>query len=200
MVLLTTIDRVKRRGAFSDKETNNDLLNELIAEVSADAEEFMARHVWQTARTEVYRVNLHQHQLSLKGAPATAVTSVKYAKSTDFTGIAALDTVNYNVDLTLGTVEFRQDMPYSPGYVEVAYTGGMVAATTEADVPEAFVAAFPHLAGAADQEVIERFRRMRNPSGSVVTKGGGMVQQQRDLMLLRDVKRRFAYWKRRRWQ
>jgi hypothetical protein len=198
-VLLTTIDRVKRRGAFSEKETNDTLLNELIAEVSADAEEFMGRHVWQTERTEVYRVSLHQHMLSLKGSPIVSVTSVKYARSRDFTGVSALDTANYNADLELGMIEFRENMPFAPGYVEVVYEGGMVAAATEAVVPAAFIAAHPDLAGALDQEIVERVRRMRNPSGSVMTKHG-MTQQQRDLMLLRDVKRRLARHKRRRWQ
>lgn len=197
-VLLTTIHRVKRRGAYNAKNNDDVLLNELIAEVSADCEEFMARHVWQTSRTEVYRLELHKHLLSLRGAPVAVVESVKYHTSNDFTGITAMDPASYNVDLELGTIEFRNDTPYAPGYVEVVYTGGMSAAATEAEVTAQFISDFPHLAGAVDQEIVERVRRMRNPSGSVQTKNG-MVQQQRDLMLLADVKRRFAYHKRRRW-
>lgn len=198
-VLLTTLDRVKRRGAYPDSEKHDMLLGEVIAEVSDDAETFMARHVRQTSRTEVYRMKLHNHVLALKGAPVVTVTSVKYSRSRDISNSTALDTASYNVNLEEGTIEFRNDMPFSPGYVEVVYEGGMVVAATDDDVPAAFIAAFPAVAGALDQEVVERVRRMKNPSGSVMTKSGGMVQQQRDVMLLSDVRRRLNYHKRRRW-
>ncbi|MDP9136445.1 MAG: hypothetical protein M3N56_16645, partial [Actinomycetota bacterium] len=51
------------------------------------------------------------------------------------------------------------------GYVQVVYTGGMAANTA------AFITAFPRIAGAVENEVINRYNRRKKPDGSVVIAG-----------------------------
>jgi len=97
----------------------------------------------------------------------------------------------YETDSESGELFLRGPTPYSPGFVQVTYTGGMVTGATAAALTAAFVAAYPALAGAVDQQIIEYLRRINAGTGSIGFKGS-YVQQFDQLGLLKDVHRRFS--------
>lgn len=197
VIKLTTRDRVKRRGSIQGAQLD-EFLDELILEVSQDAQEYLARHIWTTARTEVYELQAHNHTLSVKGAPIQTVTSVKYASTRDFSAVSALSAAQYEVDEEGGTIYFRYDTPFSPGFVQVVYDGGMVTASSEEAATDSFVAQYPVLAAAVDKQVIEEHRRKGVQTGTVLHRGS-QVQQNRQLGLLDDVRRRLDFHRRRGW-
>jgi hypothetical protein len=198
-VNLTTRDRVKRRADIQGDKQDL-LIDELVAEVSADVETFLGRHIVATARTEVYRLHAHQHTFSVKGAPITDQPTLKYhMRDLQWADVGDQDTTQFHTDRTRGQVYLRFNTPYSPGYAQIVYTGGMIAEDADPDAQlSAFIAAYPQLAGAVDQQVVEILRRRRNPTGSLSVRGSSVVNQG-ELGLLRDVRRRLDQFRRRRW-
>lgn len=195
----TTKERVKRRGDLTGDKLDS-LINELIAEVSMDFEIYLGRHVLIQERTEVERLRAHQHTFSLKGAPVTSVTSLKYnSRDYDWANVDAIDEVNYRVDSSLGQVYLRGNTPYEPGYVQVIYTGGLVTpGDDEVESTAAFISALPILSGAADQQIVEILRRRKTPTGTVQLRGS-MNQQPAELRMLSMVKQRLDRYRRRGW-
>jgi len=200
MVNLTTKERVKRRMDIKG-DTLDELIDELIAEVTADFEDFLGhRHIWSQERTEVYRLRAHQHTFSVDGAPVSSVTSLKYqSRDSDWASLDALDETNYRIDTTLGQVYLRGNTPFSPGFAQIVYTGGMVTpGTDDTESTAAFIAAHPSLAGAADQQVVEILRRRKMPTGSTQL-GKASSRQAVELHMLAIVKQRLSRYRRRRW-
>jgi hypothetical protein len=187
--LLTTKDRVKRRASILTQEYDI-LINEVVAEVSDDCERYMGRYVERTARTETFEIRAHQQVFRVRGYPITDVSEVKVANNTnDWANVSALDASLYNYTSTNGVFRLRSLTEYDPGFVRVTYTGGMVSGGDAEAVTEAFVTAYPAVAGAVDQMIVEILRRAKSPTGAVMFKGS-MVQQFKELGLLNDVRRR----------
>lgn len=150
-------------------------IDQLILDVSREAEDYMGRHALITARTEVYRLRRNQTWLSVKGFPISSVTSVKYAADEDFADVDALDTDLYSVRAELGQIRFRTaaipSLIYDPGFVEVVYTGGLALDSAAMKANE------PRLEGAVRTEVVNRFNRRQNPEGNLQVFGAGVGYQ-----------------------
>lgn len=188
---LTTRDRVKRRRGIQT-QADDQLIDELIAEISDDCERFLGRHVSSESRTEEYEIRAHKHRIRLRGFPVASVTSVKYhLRKGEWGTVTAMDSDLYELDTDTGELYLRTQTPYNPGYVQVVYTGGMVTGATASALTAAFVAEYPSLAGAVDQQIIEYMRRMNSPTGAVGFKGS-YVQQFSEMGLLKEVRRRFT--------
>lgn len=195
--LLTEIERVKRRGSINTDQ-DDQLIEELIAEISADAEDFVGRHIISTLRTESYRLPAHDHNVSLYGYPVASVVSVKLHSRDDvWSDVTQLATSLWVLDAQAGTIFIRTVVEHAPTYVQVVYTGGLV--SSSGDDPEGvtknFIASFPHIAGALDQEVVIRLKRRKMPNAGQIVHKGAMVQMPRDLGLLQDTKRRLRFLK-----
>ena len=195
--LLTEIGRVKRRGSITTDQ-DDQLIEELIAEISADAEDFVGRHIISTARTESYRIPAHDHNVSLYGYPVTTLTSVKVHSRDDvWADVTALDASLYVLDADAGTIFIRTTTEHAPTWVQVVYVGGLVTASGDdpSGVTKNFIASYPHIAGSLDQEVVVRLKRRKLPNAGQVVHKGAMIQMPRDLGLLSDTKRRLRFLK-----
>lgn len=195
--LLTTVERVKRRGSIKTDD-DDQLLEELIAEVSADAEDYIGRHIQSTLRTESYRITQHEHVIALRGYPVASVASVKvHSRNDDWANVAVLDTTLWVLDDEAGTIYIRTSTEWSPTFVQVIYTGGFVTASGNevATITNNFVASYPHVAGALDQEVVERLRRRKRAAAGQIVNKGAMVQMQTDIGLLRHTRRLLRFLK-----
>jgi hypothetical protein len=195
---LTTRDRVKRRYSINGAQTDQ-LIDELIQEVSADVTRYLGRHIWTTSRTEVYEIGSHDHYVSLRGAPIESVTSVTYHSSRDFSSATALSASAYDINNDEGTIFIRVSTPFSPGFVQVVYSGGLVTASSEDAATASIVTEYPDIAGAVDKQVIEEHRRRLAQTGTVVVRGS-QTQQFVALGLMPDVKRRLDFFRRRVWK
>jgi hypothetical protein len=166
---LTTLARVKVLMEIASTDTSKDvILTRLILAYSAQFEAYLDRHAETKARTEVYFLRRYSRLLSLRGAPCTAPTSVKYTLDRDFVAATALTSGNdYVVDTDVAMIRFLFSTNLDPGYVEVVYTGGMATNTTN------FVAAFPAVAEAADQQIAYHQSRISTPGGSLTVGGEG---------------------------
>lgn len=173
LIDMTTKADVKLQMRWTDTD-DDAVLDDLIHQVSKEAENYLGRWLKTEARTEIYTLKPNRTWLSIKGFPITTVTSVKYARDEDFTLVTAIDTSLYSVRQNLGQIRFRPgaiSAQYNPGFVEVIYTGGLALDTT------AFKANEPRLEGAARTEVINRFNRRKNPEGNVQGFGAGVAYQ-----------------------
>lgn len=162
---LTTTTAVKAKLGITGDAGTDAILDGLINEVSQAAEEFLGRHAEVAARTEVYPIAPLQRFLRLRGGPISSVTSVKYASTPVFTDVDALETDVYHIWNARSQIEFLSLAWLPRGYAQVVYTGGMAANTA------AFITAFPRIAGAVENEVINRYNRRKKPDGSVVVAG-----------------------------
>ena len=148
---------------------------EFIATVSADAELHMGRHVQSGfKRTEVYHVPRGWRLLALRGAPIASISTVRTSTTRDFSASELL-TANehYILEDERGTLRFVVDLDQlsigavrhaiAPTYVQVSYDGGMAADT------DAFVAAYPALAGAVDLQVAYLYKRSDQAAGDEPT-------------------------------
>lgn len=194
---LTTLDRCKRRAAIRGQEDDT-LILEVLDEVCADVETYVGRHVQRMGRTETYRLRAFENVIKLVGYPVDSISEVKYHDRTDeWADVTATDAELYTLDSDTGTLRLRNETPYHPGYARVTYTGGLVAASgDDADtVTAAFIAAYPNIAGAVDQQIVEVLRRRKTPTGSVQF-GRSQSSQRYEMGLLRDVRRRLNTLKR----
>ncbi len=162
---ITTAARVKAQKGISGSGLDA-LIAILLDAVSEKAEDALARRLFRTTYTEVVPLRARKRYVSLLGFPVTAVTSVKYASRRSFTDVEAMAATEYDVlgpegQIYLAEIETWLD----PGFVEVQYTGGMAVDTA------AFIAAYPSLANAADNEIIARLNRAKMPEGNLQAMG-----------------------------
>lgn len=198
---LTTLARVKtllgEAGASQDA-----LLGQLIAAVSARFEEEMRRHTTQAARTEVYPVKMNRRMLTMRGAPVdlTQPFSLKFSDTTNFSGVPTMvRNSDFVVEEEMGILRLittgdafaqgKLQRPFMPYYVQIISTSGMATSTAN------FITAYPEVAQACDLQVAYLFRRRTSPGGDVKV-GDSFAQYTRDYNLLDEV--RSAIWKHKR--
>ena len=144
----------------------------LIDSVSQMARDYMGRELLAASYTEVLPLRARRRYVTLKAFPLTSVTSVKYASSRDFTNVTAMDAAGYQVLLPQGQIYLAGlSTWFEPGFLQIVYAGGMAADTT------AFMAAFPRISVAADDEVIARLNRRLVPDGSPQALGSSVAYQ-----------------------
>lgn len=148
---LTTLERLKAylEGGY---EAKLPLLNGLLASVSAKVEKYLDRTALVAAYTETFSIEPGTSFIRLKAYPVTSVTYVSNDVTRVHDSTGYLDSDDYYVDLTRGTIEIDYGLDGGPGALKVSYTGGMAA------TDEAFAAAYPDIANAVEIQTIHEFR------------------------------------------
>jgi hypothetical protein len=157
-------------------EDKDEMLEAFIAEVSKEMSNRLMREVETDRRTERVRMPNDTRLIALPAYPLTSVTTLRNARVPVFTDLEPW-TANedYIVDEDIGQItilrepEFNFDpagYPIGPTYFQVIYTGGMAANT------DAFIEAFPDLAGACDEQVRYLYQRKDNLGGNSKTSNG----------------------------
>lgn len=185
---MTTIARVKALMGGNITSASDANLTEIVEDVSSRFERYMRRQVLKQTNTETYPLRRYGSVLSLKATPVTSITSLKYTTHpSDFPDTTAMDAGLYVLENEeSGLVRFVGQMPFSsarvPGYIQAIYVGGMADDTAD------FIASWPDIARAADQQCAEEFRRRNTPGGNVQS-DGGTTQYNGQLDLLEGVRR-----------
>lgn len=164
---LTTKERVKALRGITDT-LSDDLIDLVIANVSARFESVLGRHVLDTDYTETYELAKAGKVVWLRGYPVDAITSIVYSQRPNDTSASAL-TVNddYYLDSEAGMVRLNlTTTPYNPGYLKVTYGGGM--ATTTA----LFIGEWPDITAACDTQTVHELNRRRTPGSDIETRDG----------------------------
>lgn len=161
---LTTADRlIAVMGEQNYQAEWATFLKQLISGVSAQVEKALRRHVPQIERTTQIDVTRHSSSVSLKGYPITAVAQIDNDSSRAYASGTEVDTDLYYVDLAAGIITFDYELEWGPGALKVQYTGGMAAGADDDEKTAAFIAAFPDLVFAVDEQVKYQFMRRDNP-------------------------------------
>lgn len=169
---LTTIARVK--AMIGETTVDNDvLLSRLVSEVSADAQRYMALDLGRAERVDVIQVQRHERLILLPSRPVddTQTFQVRESWKRTFSSVTPLTAgSHYVLDAQGGALRLMYTPTFpinaetgrvsGPTFIQVTYTAG-VAAT-----PDAFVVAWPDVAGAVEMQVVHMFRRLSNPGGS----------------------------------
>lgn len=196
-IALTTAARVNHvlqlnAGTGTVTGAPKSLIDDLIAEVSADIERELHRETTYGTYTEVLDVAARQRKWSLKAYPVASITSVKSDPGRGFGGsIDALDATLYTMRFGEESHLLHIEGGLSPGIrtLQVVYVGGMAADT------DAMVTAYPDLVAAATWEVVNRFRRRDSISVTQVNSGADQTFYD-GFGLLQDTKRRIHKLKR----
>lgn len=155
---LTTAERVKLLIAAQGDmtETMQSELDAVIATVSGAVERYMGRLALRTARTEYHDAELNATRIGLRAYPVTTLTSVYLDTEQAFGSSALLTSSDYYSPLfnESGLLVFKFPLTVcGPDAIKVTYTGGMATDT------DAFIAAYPDLAGAVDQQAAHEWSR-----------------------------------------
>lgn len=171
---LTTLTRVKEvLGGLSGVTTEDAILGQLIAGVSARVAAELDREVQVGTLTEVLDAQVGQKAFPLRGYPVTSITSVKEDTYDGSFGASAatLASSYYRVNKRNGLLSLVDwSVTGEPASIQVVYVGGMAADTA------AFVAAFPDIANAVDLQVAMLHRRRTTIGTSSVAMQGATVQ------------------------
>lgn len=192
---LTTVARVKL--AFEKALTVNDTaLAQLVTEVSASAERVMNRAAQTTARTVYHDSDGAPATLSLEGYgdPSSVVSSVSHDTDRAWGSGTAIDAGDYTFDPTTGLLYLDISKPAGRRTFKVVYSGGMAADTT------AFIARYPEIAQAIEQQVVHLWQQRGHLGVQNVSFEGGSIGMAADgsrwLTYVLDVlkrHKRFAY-------
>ena len=155
---------------------NATIIDQLIAIVSARAESYLDRYTESATRTEYLDVAWGQRIFILRAYPVTAVTGVWYDPYQLWDSTSAVDTDEYRSPIYGGgpILSIDRRLNYSWENVQdralkVTYTGGMAAD----DI--AFIAAYPDIAGAVDQQIVYEYQRRRDLGSQAIGGDAGTV-------------------------
>lgn len=190
---LTTSARVKLRlqPTISMSTTADSALSQLITQVSRACEVYARREFEWIARTEYYDVLDNEYVFFLHAWPARTAagaftvipraTITVYNDSqhetssyTQFPSTTALDQSLYAIDSTSGAVRVDKSYSMQQGWnaLKITYTSGMNSSVTSAAT---FVTAYPEIALAVENEVVDQFRRMSRPDANNIALGGASL-------------------------
>ena len=170
---LTTVARVK--ALLKHTGTGDDgVIAPLVSEASHAALAYMDRAGSSESYTEFLDVHSSgtDQVFSLKAYPVSSVTSVHYDQDWSFGATELLDPDDeYRLMRggETGQIMIRVSLSPGPGVLKIVYTGGLAADTS------AFVAAYPDIAGALDQQVAFWFQHRRELGSASVGGSGGSV-------------------------
>lgn len=169
---LTTVARVKTFLSITTSGTDA-LLGMLVTATSRTVENYLNRHAEKAARTEQYDLIPGQQVIFLKGYPVAASPAAVLKNDTDRgfgSGITAIDTGDYYVDLTQGVIMVDQvGLTSGAGVLQVVYTGGLASSAS------GVVSAFPEIALATDIQAAWLFKRKEVLGTSGVSGDGGSI-------------------------
>lgn len=160
---LSTVARVK--ALISSKGTAPDNVDAelaaVLATVSGAVEAYLDRYALTGARTEYLDVEPGQCVFRLRAYPVSALASAYFDPDQAFGSSTALTSSDYFSPTLESVGLFRLKYPLGssgPRSLKVTYTGGMAATA------EAFVTAYPDIAGAVDVQTSHEWQR-RNALG-----------------------------------
>lgn len=180
--IVTSLVEVKEWLGGSPSSGLDDRLQQLIDSVQAGFEVELGRTVLSGTQTMVVpRVRAFQRQLTLRHAPVTAITSVKYAADRDFASATAMASTSYSIDGATGVLYFDTDLTEGYRTTQVVYEGGMAANLA------AFQAAYPDLHHAATEQVAWEYRRRKTPGANSESAQGANTTWTGELRLLKHV-------------
>lgn len=184
---LTTEARVKVHieagGQGLSASSTTGLLNALIASYSEDFEQYMGRVVLSGATTQQFDVDAGDWVFSMAAWPVTTVSSV-YNDTDRSWSSGEVDSDNYYMELSSGILSIDgQTLSSGPGVLRVQYTGGMAASTAS------FIAAYPDIAAACDQQVAYHYQRRQALGAQGLSVGSANVSWVGALDLLPKVKK-----------
>ena len=180
---MTTKARIKTLRDYQDNGAD-DLIDLVIAGVSAKFAALLGRHVLDTDYTETYELLKAGKVVWLRGYPVDSIDAITYTETPDNTDASDL-TVNedYYLDGEAGILRLRiTPTPYDPGYVVITYNGGMATTTTT------FITEWPEIAAACDQQVTYELNRRTSPGGNILTRDGKTEFGQPEVNILRGVR------------
>lgn len=180
----TTLARVKALVQPTGDDGSQDaLIEDMIATVSAQFVRFLGLHALRVERTETYEIRRFYNVVTLDGKPvdSTAAFTLKYGSDLSASSFVTWQAAEYAVHKAAGWVRLFSKTPYSPGYVRVTYTGGLGTDTDN------LIASFPELAGACERQVLYLLQRKSTLGGNVQLGAGGATAFQGEYGLLKDV-------------
>lgn len=171
---LTTLERTKRRiDELANVLTHDQLIDDMIAEVSKLVETYMDRGAQLVSRTQYLDVRHGQRSFVLRAWPVSSspAPELRSNADSDFSDSGSVViTTDYRIDEDAGILYLTGHEPSTgPKTLRLVYTAGMGA------TPQAFAAAYPDIAGAVDAEVVERFRNRHRPDASSLSDAGGSI-------------------------
>lgn len=165
---LTTTTRVRTllEGGGIQQANLATLIAQAITDVSGYVERYLDRGAQVGARVEILDVQPLAQAFRLYGYPVTSFTDIRHDTGRGFAASTVVPSTAYVRDDTNGWVTFdRYFLADGPGVLRIAYSGGMAADTAS------FVAAFPAIASAVDQQVAALIQRRHSLSGQNVSAG-----------------------------
>lgn len=181
-------------GIEQETTKEDDVLNHLIAAVSAQIERYLGRTIETDTYTEYFNVDAGSATFSVKAYPVTSVTSVKNSIDWDWAGTTAVSADYVEYDSHPGLIYvYGQQLVAGHGALQIVYTGGMASNTQELSM-----GSYADIALAAEQQVIATWRArssfgMTNAGAGANTAmfgEGGLIQSVRQLL---DPHRRRVY-------
>lgn len=183
---LTTSTRVRAllEGGGIQQGSLATLIAQAITDVSAYVERYLDRVVLVGAQVEYHDVLPLGQRFRLAAYPVTAWVDVRHDTGRAFGADTVVDASAYVRDDANGWLEFdRYYLADGPRVLRVSYTGGMAANV------DAFVTAYPALAGAVDQQVAALVQRRHSLTAQAVNAGNSGASFQGGMDLLPGVKR-----------
>ncbi len=166
---ITTAARVKTQLTGISGSSEDAFIGDLITGLSGYFERYMRRTLLKQTYTKQIRMRRWKQTISLDAYPIESVTSVKYAEHPSlFATATALDANAYVIlnDGLPGVIELLNEMPYSPGFIEIVFVGGMAEDQAELELT------YPELVQACDIQCVHEFNRRFAPGSNVNFSGG----------------------------
>lgn len=157
---------------------NEALLDAMISGISGRVESFLRRRVQSISRTVRYDVTRGMRMVQLFAYPVTSITSVHNSTDQVWDSSTLVASTDYVVDTETGLLHFKTPLSGGPQALQVIYTGGMGADTQE------FVDAFPDLAYAVTQQIVEEYRRRNTIGANSVAVAGDSISYLGDVQML----------------
>lgn len=156
-------------------------VQDLITTYSEVFEKYMGRVTLSGATTQQFDVDSGDRVFAMSAYPVSEVSSVYNDTDRTWTS-GAISSDNYYMDGD-GVLTVEYALVAGPGVLRVQYTGGMASTTT------AFVAAYPDIAGACDEQVAYHFQRREGIGAQGLSVGSANVSWSAAVDLLPKVKK-----------
>lgn len=199
-VALTTVANVTAllgSGTGSQAGQIEDQVEALIGAVSQAIELHLNRPLLATSRTEYVDSVPGSKALQLQAFPVSAITSVVYEATWDFSDADKIETLttpeDYWLQADTGVVHLAKTRTAAPRAYKVVYTGGMIADTAAA------LANYPDLVDACEKQVTYEWRRRANLDGASHQMQGSATTYTAAVKLLPSVIERLSTYRRQIW-
>jgi len=190
---LTTLAKVKALMGYTG--TSEDVaLTQLVTSVSDRVSRALRRETEAAERTETTRLVRTGKTVTLCAFPVTAVASVKFSSTGDFTDIDALvEFEDYSVDLEQGTITLSVSTSGKFPTAQVVYTGGMATDTAT------FITDYAGLSAAVDMQIQLEAKRRQTVGSTSQRTSGGDIRYEGELDFFKGLMRQIVFHQRMVW-